>query len=74
MSTGELSKEELLKILQCVREVEQSQPNRPIAVYVKVNYMTKDELTEVLGSIKPAMSQVYDAEGPQWAESRYQPV
>jgi len=74
MCSGNLTKEELVKILQTVREVEQNDPGRGISILVKVNYMSKEELGDVLKEVHPAFSTVQSASAPQWAESSYQPV
>jgi len=70
---GNLSKEELLKILQAVREVERNQPERAIGVFVKVNNMTEEELAAIMKQVKPDFQTVKVIEGAG-AAYNYQPV
>jgi len=50
-----LTKEELLKLLQAVRDVEQNDKERPLFLTVKVSTMTKDDIEQVLNQIKPSV-------------------
>lgn len=69
-----MTKKELIKILQAVREVEQNDASRPFVVLVKTNNLTQEELREALDKINPGMGQVYTGKAPGWAESQYNPV
>jgi len=69
-----MTKEELLKILQTIRDVEQNDPARPFAIIVKTNSMTQEELKAVLDQISPGLATVTAASAPGWAESQYKPV
>lgn len=71
---GNMTKEELIKILQAIREVEQNDATRPLVVLVKTNNLTQEELREALDKINPGMGEVYTGKAPGWAESSYQPV
>jgi len=52
---GELTWEELLKLLQCVRDLEQQSPARTIVVSVDAPTFKLDELNRVLDSLKPPL-------------------
>jgi len=52
---GELTWEELLKLLQCVRDIEQQDPARTIVISVDAPTFKLDELNRVLDSLKPPL-------------------
>jgi len=52
---GELTQEELLKLLQCVRDIEQRNPARTIVISVDAPTFKASELTRVLDSLKPPL-------------------
>lgn len=64
-----MTKDELKKLLQAIREIEQAQPERGVAVVVKVDNLTKDELKEIIDQFKPKFSDVRELPG-----SSYKPV
>jgi len=53
--SGELTQEELLKLLQCVREIEQQDPTRTIVVSVDAPTFKLSEMNRVLDSLKPPL-------------------
>lgn len=56
-SPKELTKEELLKLLQAIRDVEQNDKERPLYLTVKVSTMAKQDIEEILGRIKPELKE-----------------
>jgi len=52
---GELTQEELLKLLQCIREIEQRRPARTIIVSVDAPTFKASEMNRVLDSLKPPL-------------------
>lgn len=48
-----LSEEELKKLIQCIREIEQNKPERHMNIFINSPEKTMKEATEVLSSIKP---------------------
>lgn len=47
------SEDELKKLMQCIREIEQNKPERHINIFINSPEKTMDEVTEVISSIKP---------------------
>lgn len=50
---GTLSVEELKKLLQCIREIEQNKPERIIKINMNLPDKTVEEMKEILSSVKP---------------------
>lgn len=48
-----LSEEELKKLMQCIREIEQNKPKRLINIFINSPEKTTEEVKNVLSSIKP---------------------
>lgn len=48
-----LSIEEIKKLVQCIREIEQNKPERVIRVWIDTPEKTVKEMEEMLSSIKP---------------------
>lgn len=50
------SVEELKKLTQCLREIEQNNPLRHINVFMNTPERTVGEMVDILGSVKPGMN------------------
>ncbi len=48
-----LSEDELKKLMQCIREIEQNKPERHINIFINSPEKTTEEVKNVLSSIKP---------------------
>lgn len=54
ITSKQLSKEELRLLIQAVRDCEQkSFPDKEICIWINAPDLTKEEMTEILNSIKP---------------------
>ncbi len=55
IQSNELSKEELQLLIQAIRDCEQkSFPDKEIFIQIDAPDLTREEMTEILNSIKPA--------------------
>jgi len=61
---GELTREELLKLLQCVRDIEQQNPARTIIVSIDAPTFKASELNRVLDSLKPPLRHRWELKKP----------
>jgi len=52
---GSFSVEELKKLLQCLREIEQNDPGRHIDIFMNLPDKTVKQIGEVFDSLKPGM-------------------
>lgn len=52
---GSLTVQELKKLTQCIREIEQNDTERRINVWINAPDLTVKELDEVLDSVKPGL-------------------
>ena len=52
---GNLKPDELAKLLQCVREIEQKDPTRHLDIWINAPSMTVNELNGALDSITPSL-------------------
>jgi hypothetical protein len=48
-----LSEDELQKLVQCIREIEQNRPERHIGIWIDSPEKTMTEVKRVISSIKP---------------------
>lgn len=48
-----LSEDELKKLMQCVRDIEQNKPERHINIFINSPESTTEEMKELLSSISP---------------------
>lgn len=53
---GTLSNEELKKLLQCIRDIEQNNPMRTIYIWIDALEKKLEELKEVIDSIEPSFA------------------
>ncbi len=52
------SEDELKKLMQCIREIEQNKPERHINIWIDSPEKTTKEIKGVISSIKPALRHI----------------
>lgn len=48
-----LSEDELKKLVQCIREIEQNRPERHIAIFIDSQEKSMKDIKRVISSVKP---------------------
>ena len=68
VENGCLSTEELKKLTQCIREIEQNNTERFIKIWMDTPEKTVKEMEEVIGSVKPGFPHKMVIKGPRLNE------
>lgn len=56
VENGTLSNEELKKLVQCIRDIEQNNPVRTIYIWIDAPDKKIEEMKELIDSVKPGFS------------------
>ncbi len=69
VENGCLSTEELKKLAQCIREIEQNNTERLIKIWMDTPEKTVEEMKDVIGSVKPGFPHNMVLKGPRLSEN-----
>lgn len=69
VENGCLSTDELKKLTQCIREIEQNNTDRLIKIWMDTPEKTVKEMEDVIGSVKPGFPHKMVLKGPRLSEN-----
>lgn len=69
VENGCLSANELKKLTQCIREIEQNNTERLIKIWMDTPEKTVEEMEDVIGSVKPGFPHTMVLKGPRLTDN-----
>lgn len=69
VENGCLSTDELKRLVQCIRDIEQNNTERHIKILMDTPEKTVDEMIDILGSVNPGLPHKMVMKGPKFSQN-----